>query len=115
MALSGSSSAPSSTLNSQSRKVSLQLGQFSGHFLEGLVVFFLHRQVQEQFQIFHLALVLGPIRQGLEQGAPFLEDLRGPGLVVPEIGGRHQLFQMPQSYLFTRQIKDDLEGLPAGP
>ena len=49
------------------------------------------------------------------QGAPFPEDVRGPGLVVPELRGGHQFFQMPQSDLFAGQIKDDLEGFLNGP
>jgi hypothetical protein len=55
-----------------------------------------------------------PLIQGLKQGAALLEDLRGPGLVVPEFRGGQQFFQMAQSHLFSGQIKDDLGAVPAG-
>jgi hypothetical protein len=55
---------------------------------------------------------LGPFRQGLEQGAPFPENIGGPDLVVPEVLDGQQLFQMAQSYLLPRQIKDDLGAVP---
>ena len=76
------------------------------------MVLLFRRQVQEDLQVLHLAFLLGPFGQGLEQGAPLLEDFGGPGLVVPEFRGGQQFFQMAQSYLLPGQIKDDLEGFP---
>ena len=49
------------------------------------MVLLFHRQVQEHLQVLHLAVLLSPFRQGLEQGAPFPENIGGPGLVVPEV------------------------------
>jgi hypothetical protein len=72
------------------------------------VVLLFRRQVQEHLQVLHLAFLLSPFRQGLEQGASLLEDIGGPGLVVPEFRGGQQFFQMAQPYLLAGQIKDDL-------
>ena len=76
------------------------------------MVLLFRRQVQEDLQVLHLAFLLGPFGQGLEQGAPFPENLGGPGLIVPEVLDGQQLFQMAQPYLLASQIKDDLEGFP---
>jgi len=90
----------------------LQIGQFLGHVLQRALVLLLQGQLQEDFQVLHLFDPLLPLLQGLDECAPLLENLRGPGLVLPELGLGHQFFQMPQPGLFPRQIKDDLGGAP---
>jgi hypothetical protein len=93
----------------------LQVGQFRGHLLQGPVVILLQGQVQEHLQVFHPAGLLLPLLHRLQQGAPLPEDVRGPGLVLPELRDRGQFFDMPEPDLLAPQIKDDLGGVPDAP